>query len=422
MRRKIGIVILFCILLCTGCRDGSTEIDKQEQPVELVFSWWGNDSRHEYTIKAVKEFEEKHPKIRVTLKYGSWNGYEDRFRMEMMSNTEADVMMINYPWLREYSPDGSRFYDIYLGRGDINLISFSEEAEKMGTINGKLNALPISLNTSVFYWNKTMLDRYGVSVPSAWDDLFDAAETMSGDDVYLLCAEPQFVWFMCVAYAEQESGREILGANGELQFTQEDIQTMLEFYHRLTEEKVLLPVDEFDKNDLLEQRCAGVVAWISSGDSCCGDAIENGYEMVVGDQLQMPGAKRNGWYYKPSAYYVVSANSAHPKEAVILMNFLLNSREMTLGQKLEKGVPVSSAARKLLDENDLLTGLPYDAFQKLDEALSNNEIEMESPYFEMQSLMKRFTALAQEAADSGRIKQQAEEFYQFMQEKAYLAR
>lgn len=420
MRKGLCILMLFCMLCCNACSSGSTEAVRQDQQIELVFSWWGNDNRHEYTIDAIQEFEKRHPKIKVTLKYGSWNGFEDRMRMELMSDTEADVMQINYSWLKEYSPDGNRFFNIYNDRGDIDLVSFSDEEEAMGMVNGKLNALPIAMNAPTFYWNKTLFDSYDLALPATWDDLFAAAEKMAPDGVYPLCTEPQFAWFISIAYVEQQTGRKLMGEEGDLLFTQADVQKMLEFYSRLVAEKVIYPVDIFDKSELLEEHCAGVVAWTNSAESCCNAALEKGYEMTVGDLPMMQGAKRNGWYYKPSAYYAVSANSEHPKEAVLLMNFLLNSKEMILEQKLEKGVPLSDAAQKVLVENDLLNGLPYEAFQKMDAAVP--DMEMESSYLETAALMSTFTATAQEAAQSrGDTEKCAREFYRYMGEKAYLA-
>ncbi len=420
MKRKYWILLLLCVLLCTGCRGKGDKAVKEEQPTEIVFSWWGNDSRHEYTIRAIRRFEKSHPKIKVSLKYSNWVGYSERIRMEMMSNTEADVMQINYPWLQEYSPDGNRFFDLYKDRGDINLVSFTEEEEEMGTIDGKLNALPISLNTPAFYWNQTLLSSHGLEVPATWEDLFAMAKVLSRENIYCISTEPQFVWFLCTAYAEQQSGHKLLGEEGELLFAQEDLALMMEFYQRLIDEGVLMPVDTFDKYDLAKQVTAGAVGWTNSAEAYCEEAVAEGFEMVVGKQLASSDAKRSGWYYKPTVLYAVSANTEHPKESVLLLNFLLNNREMTLEQKLEKGVPVSNAARKTLEENNLLTGLPYEAFLELDGAMERQEIELEHPNFEVTALVRTFTELALQAEDAVRAQSSAKQLYEYMKDQAYL--
>lgn len=41
---------------------------------EITFCWWGGDSRHEATEKAVEAFMKKYPEIKVTTEYGAWSG------------------------------------------------------------------------------------------------------------------------------------------------------------------------------------------------------------------------------------------------------------------------------------------------------------------------------------------------------------
>ena len=122
------IMMAICVILCCGCgkNESLLVVDKPEK-TEIVFSWWGDADRHEYTIKAIKNFEELYPNINVILKYGDWTGYKDRIKIEMAAHAQADVMQINYAWLEEYSPDGDGFFDIYERRPDINLVAFDDE-------------------------------------------------------------------------------------------------------------------------------------------------------------------------------------------------------------------------------------------------------------------------------------------------------
>ena len=61
--------------------------DSQE-PVELKFSWWGGDSRHEATEKAVAAFMEKYPYITVTTEYGAWSGWEEKQALNSRCNAD----------------------------------------------------------------------------------------------------------------------------------------------------------------------------------------------------------------------------------------------------------------------------------------------------------------------------------------------
>ena len=206
LKKLLVFPIIFSVLL-SGCGN-ELIVTSQAEQVEISLSWWGNDPRHEYTLKAVEEFEKLHPDIHVTCSYGEWSGYQARNTVRMVSDTEADVMQINYAWIQEYSPDGEQFYDISKLAEYVDLSNFSQEALNSGMQNGKLNALPIALNAMTVYINKTVYDKYGLDVPETWDDLFNSARKMNGE-VFPISMTSKAAWFYIVAYAEQITGKNL---------------------------------------------------------------------------------------------------------------------------------------------------------------------------------------------------------------------
>ena len=119
------------MILAAGCGDHSVVTAKNEK-TEITLSWWGNDGRNEYTLAAVEEFEKLHPDIKVTCSYSEWSGFEARTRIRMISDTESDVMQINFGWLDEYSPDGTGYYDINKLSEYIDLSAFDENMLEYG--------------------------------------------------------------------------------------------------------------------------------------------------------------------------------------------------------------------------------------------------------------------------------------------------
>ncbi len=81
-------------------------------PIEISFSWWGGDSRHEATLKAVEAFMEKYPNITVKPSYSAWDGWEDKMSSQFATGTAPDVNQINWNWITSFSSDGSAFYDL----------------------------------------------------------------------------------------------------------------------------------------------------------------------------------------------------------------------------------------------------------------------------------------------------------------------
>ncbi|MGN1036844.1 MAG: ABC transporter substrate-binding protein [Ruminococcus sp.] len=388
MKSKFFIIPLLCLsVLCSGCGD-NTVITAQPQQTEISLSWWGNDTRNEYTIEAVKLFEKLHPEIKVICKYSEWSGYQARSNVQMVSNTEADVMQINYAWIQQYSPDGYGYYDISTLSDYIDLSNFSEEELSFGMQNGRLNAVPIALNTQSLYINKTVYEQYGLDIPKTWEDIFNASRVMKGE-VYPLAMTAKSAWFYITAYAEQRVGKQFMTMDGRLNFSAQDIQIMLEFYCRLINEKVMPQVEYFDRLLIDTGKYAGSVAWLSDASNYCNNAVENGYEFVIADYPVNETAETgDGWYAKPATMYAISKNTDYPEESALLLDFLLNSPEMAELQGVEKGIPISRKARSYLEENNMLTGMQYNAFLKMNEY--SDRLAVVSPYFENTDLIDAF--------------------------------
>lgn len=407
--KKIIPIILAVSVFMTACGKEPVVVSQKEQKV-ISFSWWGNDKRNEYTIEAIKQFEKLHPDIRVNCSYTEWSGYETRSNIRMISDTEADVMQINYAWIQQYSPDGNGYYDINLINDNIDFSNFTQEDLDFGMQSGKLNAIPIALNTQTVYINKTVYDSYGLDIPKTWNDLFAAAEVMD-DDVYPISMADKAAWLYIISYAEQKTGKQFMTIDGKITFTVDDIKIMLEFYKELISKKVMPQVEYFDKKKITSGNYGGTVAWISDGATYFEGAIENGYEYTISDYTAIdPGKTGEGWYSKPATMYAISKNTEYPEESAILLDYLLNSNEMAELQGLEKGIPISSSARSYLSDHDMLNGLQYDAYLKMNE--HNERILMVSPYLENVKMIEEFVAACNSVLyDKADLDEQAKALY-----------
>ena len=410
MRKQLLAAAAACCLLLTGC--GPREVVKEQQNrVEIKLSWWGNDARTEYTIEGVRRFEELYPDIKVNISYSEWSGYEARNRIQMVSATEADVMQINFGWLTEFSPDGNGYYNL-TGVGEyVDLSAFDPEVLNYGRRQGALNAVPIAMNAETVYINKTIYDQYGLDIPETWEDFEKAAEVMASDGIYPLSGAAKSIWLLTVAYAEQMTGKSFLRENGTLNFTPEELEIMLDFYDRMVEEKVFPPVEYYDRLNIDTGVYAGSVAWVSDAANYYQKAMENGNAIVVAPYPHDASHKSgDGWYAKPATLYAISKNTDHPREAALLLEFLLNSPEMAELQGVEKGVPLSSRTRKTLLEKNMLNGLQYDASLTMEK---NSQIGQMNPFIENGDLIDLFvTACDQVIFDKSTSGEAARQLYQ----------
>ncbi len=386
--RRTAALLAALPLMLTSCGEDKTLILSSPSTTEISFSWWGNDSRHDYTISAVNTFEKLHDSIDVTCHYSEWSGYPTRNNVQMLSNTECDVMQINYSWINQYSPSGNGYYDLNELREYIDFSGYTDEELSYGMKNGKLNAVPIALNTMTMYFNKTVYDRYGLDIPETFDDLFRAAEVMNGE-CYPLALSQKPAWFLLCSYAGQMHNKSVMTENGKITLTKDEIKELIQFYCDMVEKKVIPQVDDFDKRNLASGKYASTLVWLSDAQNYCAAPQENGYEMIVGDYITVNG-KLKSWYVKPATLYAIRKNTSAPREAAALLDYLINSEEMAMQQKTEKGIPLSKKARDVLSENDELNGIQADAFDVMSK--HQNELEAISPYFETDVLYKSFTS------------------------------
>lgn len=381
------LLILGLVINTTACgtRDDNTDAARK---FSIAYSWWGNDTRHQYTLQALEEFENSDPEISVKAIYGSWNGYDKRMHIYMKSRMEPDVMQINYAWLQEYSADGNGFYDLRELKDNVDFSNFTEEELEYGMMNGKLNGIPIAFNTQTLFHNKSLYDSYHLEIPKTWEDLFKIAEIMGKDNIYPLGMEKKSLFLLLLAYLEQTTDATVLDEDGNLVLTVQDVQTMLVFYQKLRQKKVIMPLDEFERNAFTSGKIAGAVAWISDASNYCTPLAETGAEVVVGDYLRDPDGDRLGWYIKPATLYAISRDTSQPKKAAKLLDFLLNSREMALNQGTEKGIPISDAAYQVLEEEEMINGYENSANNNMQE--SQNEMKLMMPVLENENVLNAF--------------------------------
>ena len=386
-KRMISMFSAVSVLLCTGCSSDEVVRSHREQ-VEITLAWWGNDARHEYTIKGIEVFEELHPDIKVNVSYSEWSGYEARNRVRMVAGSETDVMQINVGWIKTFSPDGKGYYDIEGLSNYVDLSNFTEEELNYGRVNGILNAVPIAMNAETVYINKTVYEKYGLSVPKTWDDFFNAAELMSKDGIYPLSGADKTVWLCSIAYSEQKNKKTFLDENGKLNFNKNDLRTMIDFYNQLVDKKVIPQIEFYDRLNINTGVYAGTIAWVSDAKNYCGAAMDSGYEIIPADYPAFSADRSGeGWYAKPATLYAISKNTEHPREAGLLLDFLLNNNEMALLQGIEKGIPLSEKALDTLEEAGMLTGLQYDASLVME---NNANISKMDPVLENTSIIGKF--------------------------------
>lgn len=413
MKKNVIIAAALCCVLSILSACGSKDKGSQTMPdgkldkCTIRFSWWGGDDRHKATLDAIKLWNKLHPDITIVPEYGGWDGWSEKVSSQLSGETEPDLMQINYDWLITMSPDGEGFYDLDRLDETLDLSGFSDDVLSFGRVNGKLNAVTVSVTGRGLFYNSDVYKRLGVNYPETWEELITLGSTFEKEGLYPLDLDIQSggtAWYLAIVYVQQKTGRQFIDMNGNLGFSADDIRDALNFYKAIEENHVIRNIQtrtDEDGNAALYQspefiggNVAGVLEWGSSVGKY--EAVLDKGTLEAGPFIGDDKGNKGGWMIKPSMLYAISKNTEYPDETAAFMNFLLNNQEAALILETTRGIPASSYAEAALEKNELLKGIAYEN----DSMLAELDTMTISPYMEL-SRMKEIYNTAIETVSYG---------------------
>lgn len=326
---------------------------------DLRMSWWGGDSRHKATQEALKVCGEKHGHT-VAPEFTGFDGHLEKVTTQLAGGTEADIMQINWPWLPLFSLTGEGFADLRAYKDVIDLSNWTDAELAAGSMNGKLNGLPVSTTGRVFFFNTTSFEKAGVPLPKTWDDLFAAAKVLkekNGPDSYPMNAVKETAVLLISLYATQSTGKDLIDPVAKkVAWTQDELAAAIDFYGRMVSEGVVMSqkasagegnINLFENPKWADGRIAGSYEWDSTY-SKYADPLKDGQKLAPVPLLKNANAVTEGVYRKPSMVFAISKRSKDPKAAAQILNCLLNEPEGIKILGSSRGLPASKAAAKAL--------------------------------------------------------------------------
>ncbi|SUW62427.1 Putative ABC transporter substrate-binding protein yesO [Buttiauxella agrestis] len=369
--------------------------------VDLRMSWWGGNGRHQVTLKAVEEFQKQHPNIKVKSEYTGWDGHLSRLTTQIAGGTEPDVMQTNWNWLPIFSKTGTGFYDLNTVKGDLDLAQFDPKELQSTTVDGKLNGIPISVTARVFYFNDETWKKAGISYPKTWEELMAAGKTFEsklGKQYFPVVLEHQDTLSLLRSYMVQKYNiPEIDTAKKQFGYSKEQWVEFFGMYKKLIDSHVMPDTKyyaSFGKSNMYEMKpwiegeWAGTYMWNSTINKYS-DNLKPPAKLELGSYPMLPGATDAGLFFKPAQMFSISKTTKHPKEAAMLINFLLNEKAGVEALGLERGVPLSKAAvTQLTADGVIKDNDPAVAGLKLAQSLPNKLST--SPYFDDPQIVSLF--------------------------------
>lgn len=416
------------LLLCAALPLGSAFVHAAD-PVEVRISWWGGNQRHEATLAAINAFQKAHPDIKVKAEYAGWDGYLSRLSTQMAGGQEPDVIRIDWNWLPQFSRSGEGFYDLNKQKAVLALDDFPPQYLKTADVKGRLQGVPISMTSRGLIYNKGTWEKAGVAYPQTWDALFAAGPVFKqklGDNFYPLgvaqgSGDVLDILSLGRAYLAQKYGIDMIDeSKSSLAYSKEQVRELFAFYKKLVDNHVIPDqryFSSFGRTNVYEIRpwingeMGGMYLWDSAIYTYASNMPKDAV-LEPGPYPMLPNAKDSAINTKPSSLFAVSRHTQHPKEAAMLIGFLLSDPEGIKALGLQNGMPANPKAVKLLEDSGVITPTNLLANAYRAAATQPATHVPVSPFMENQELVQLWTTSVQRLDyGKGTLNEVSDDFY-----------
>lgn len=356
----LALIMVFTLAACGGANNNAedtsdepeqtTDANKPEktadtvEAVKLRIMWWGSQSRHDATLKALELYTSKNPNITFEPEFSGWDGYWDKLSTQAAAKNAPDIIQMDAAYLNDYA-GRDQLADLSTG---INTSAMDTALVDSGKYKDTLYAIALGNNAFGIAYNKEALTKLGVTMPKVgwtWEEFWamgrQAKEKLPKDKYVLMDSINQLDMFGI--YQMSKGKGYYVTDDGKFNM---DKDTWLEFaktYGQLRKEGVVPPAQvtvtdkELDPNLDLLAKGDVLVRRMHAAQSTALDSLKPGAMALV----TMPRGDKGGGWLKPSMFWSVSKSSKHVEEAKKFIDWFINDKEVADILGTSRGVPVS---------------------------------------------------------------------------------
>ena len=167
------ILTLTMVLSATGIATAGTSRYDVTEPITI--EWWHahEDNMTPYLNHMVDLFHEQNPLITVEPVYiGSYREIHTQLIAAIASGTVPAITVVEASQPANFGASGvCEILDPYIEAYGYDAADFGEGLIASTTYDGKQVSLPYLISTQVMYYNKTMADAEGITMPKTFDEM-----------------------------------------------------------------------------------------------------------------------------------------------------------------------------------------------------------------------------------------------------------
>jgi multiple sugar transport system substrate-binding protein len=303
----------------------------------------------------IANFEKKYPYITVKGEPRDISAYFTQLATETAAGTAPDVMTLGGAYPLAYAARGA-LLDMSTVKDQLDTTTFPKSILTSATYKNKLYGVPTGANALAVIADPAVFKAAGVAMPDdntwTWEDFESIAKKITAGSPKGPFGAEDRVADLIGAYTAQR-GPGLYNAKGDLVVKSSTLADMWSMEKKLVDNGGMPSasltqeiIQAAPAQTLMGQGKSGMIFAYTNQLSAYEDAA--GKDLVL---LRLPGEteyKQPGMTLLPSQYYSLYSKSAHPRQAALLVNYLVNS---TAAGKLileDRGLPSNEKVRNAI--------------------------------------------------------------------------
>ena len=359
LRKKRLSLLLLMLLLLSGCyggiENGSVVDGTDTSEKEISISWWGDEIRNEYTQELLDQYEQLHPGIRFLPVPLGKEDYGEYLAVTAAAGECPDIMLMDDEFLETYAGNGTLAdcRNLFMENSKETGFFLDSEIWELGKKEGIQAGIPVSLTMPVLYCRPGKLEEAGVELKKDmdWDDLAQASRSFQKKTggPGIVCGHESSE--LLVSWMEPNDAP--LFEEGRVNLNQDSKNKLTSFFSlcgELMKSGGMTPPENPEPEGITQE----TEKEEKEGAFYLGDAEEHRMSKEDDD---MEVLLLSGGQPKADLFFALSAalTQDEKKAAADFLIWLLDDEYAVERAGLERGIPASEKARRLLEESEKLS-------------------------------------------------------------------
>lgn len=358
MKKGFSLLLSFMLVVSLIVGVGTVgSVKAAKEPVTLRISWWGSQSRHDYTLKLLDMYTKLHPNVTFEPEYTGWGDYWTKLSYQAAANDLPDIMQSGIGWAETTAMvNAGMFADMtpYLGK-ELDLDGTSDSLLQTGKVDGKLLGIPVSSNALAITYDPEILNEVGVEIPEfgyTWDDFIEICEVINEELGIYGTGEVETLNILLTYYPRQfgehfyQDDEDGIGVTKDVLTKYWEMKLMLQKNGLMPDLAEISQEMGVEDHPIVHGKAAFAWKWAPNL------TVLQAPTGKSYDLLSLPGPNaEDAHYVKAGMHFSVAESSAHKEEAAKFIDWLINDIEANKVMNAERGVPADAEVRAAMIPN-----------------------------------------------------------------------